>query len=45
MQNECKYCQDEICVNVDCPLRADYCPIIDTPNVCKWEDRRVNNAE
>lgn len=45
MQNECKYCQDEICVNADCPLRADYCPIIDTPDVCKWEDRRVDNAE
>lgn len=36
---ECKYCFDEICVNADSPMCADYCPVSDTPDVCKWEDR------
>lgn len=21
---DCKYCQDEVCVNADCPMCADY---------------------
>ena len=33
----CKYCVDEVCVNADCPLCADYCPVIDVPGVCKYE--------
>lgn len=37
--NKCEYCIDEICVNADCPMCADYCPVYDTPNVCKWEKR------
>ena len=36
---KCKWEQDEVCVNADCPLCADYCPVIDTPGVCKHEDR------
>ena len=36
---ECKWCKDEFCVNADCPLVADYCPVPDTPDVCKWEER------
>lgn len=38
MANECKYCLDnEVCVHPDCPL--DVCCLINTPNVCKFEDR------
>lgn len=37
--HECVYCMDEICVNADCPMCADYCPISDTPDVCKYEER------
>ncbi|MBQ8766073.1 MAG: hypothetical protein IJZ16_04655 [Clostridia bacterium] len=37
--SECKNCVDEICVNTDCPLRADYCPVPNDPDVCKWEER------
>ena len=37
--NDCKYCLDEICVKADCPMVADYCPVPDTENVCKWEER------
>ena len=36
---DCKWCQDEVCVNADCPLCADYCPLIATPGVCRFEER------
>ena len=37
---ECKWMKNEFCVNHDCPMRADYCPLPDYPGVCKFEDRR-----
>lgn len=37
--SNCKWEQDEVCVNADCPLCADFCPVIDTPGVCRFEDR------
>ena len=36
---ECRYCKDEFCVNADCPMRADYCPVVDHPGVCRYEER------
>ena len=42
---ECKWCKDEFCVNADCPMRADYCPVPDIPDVCKWEEREVSENE
>ena len=36
---ECKYCIDEICVNADCPMRADYCPVPNDEGVCRYEER------
>lgn len=36
---KCKFEQDEICVNADCPLCADFCPVRDTSGVCKFEER------
>lgn len=45
MPNECIYNQDEICVNANCPLLGDFCPLRYTPDVCKWEDRSIDNAE
>lgn len=36
---KCKWEQDEVCVNASCPLCADFCPVIDTPGVCRFEDR------
>ena len=36
---ECKYNQDEFCVNADCPMRGDYCPVPDIEFVCKYEGR------
>jgi hypothetical protein len=38
----CRYCKDEFCVNDQCPLRADYCPVPDTPGVCRYEERVKN---
>lgn len=38
----CKWEDKEtgICVNADCPMCCDYCPIpYDIPGVCKYEDR------
>lgn len=36
---ECKWYKDEFCVNDACPLCADYCPVPNDPDVCKWEER------
>lgn len=35
----CKWNLDEICTNADSPKRADYCPVPDTPWVCRYENR------
>lgn len=43
--SKCEYCIDEICVNDDCPVCADYCPVYATPDVCKWEKRKENKNE
>lgn len=40
MPGGCKWCMDEICVNADCPLCADYCPVPNDPEVCRYEDRK-----
>ena len=37
--DDCKWMQDEVCVNADCPMRADFCPVPDTEGVCRFEDR------
>ena len=42
---DCKWMQDEICVNADCPMCADYCPVPDIPGVCRFEEREVTMAE
>ena len=43
---DCKYCQDEVCVNADCPMRADFCPVPDIPGVCRFEEREeAKNAK
>ena len=41
---DCKWMQDEICVNADCPMRADYCPVADNEGVCKFEDRTADSV-
>lgn len=39
MANECLHMQEEICVNANCPVCCDFCPVADTPGVCRYEDR------
>ena len=43
----CKYCHgDEVCVNADCPVCCDFCPVPDIPGVCRYEEREeAKNAK
>lgn len=45
MIDECKWMQDEVCVNADCPACADYCPVANTPDVCTYEERGNSDAQ
>lgn len=36
----CAYNKDEFCTNGQCPMCADYCPVPDTEDVCKYEERK-----
>ena len=45
MLDDCKWMQDEVCVNADCPACADYCPVANTPGVCKYEERGNSDAQ
>lgn len=40
----CKYNIDEICVNADCPYRADYCPCYEDDSICKFRADKEKNA-
>lgn len=31
--------ETEVCVNDACPMYCDFCPVVDTPDVCRYEDR------
>lgn len=37
--SDCKWMKDEVCVNADCPMCCDYCPVVDVPGVCRFEER------
>ena len=34
----CKWMEDEVCVNSDCPAVADFCPVVNHPGVCRYEE-------
>lgn len=40
----CKWLQDEICVNGDCPAVADFCPVVNHPGVCRYEEMDENKG-
>ena len=42
---DCKYCQDEVCVNAECPMCSDFCPVPDIPGVCRFEEREEHNEQ
>ena len=35
----CNWCHNEMCVNDECPMRGDYCPVPDIVGVCMHEER------
>lgn len=35
----CKYNNDEICTNDQCPAYADYCPVPNIEGVCAYENK------
>lgn len=38
--SKCEYCIDEVCVNADCPLCADFCPVPDDDTgICSFKKR------
>ena len=45
MPAECKWMKDEICVNADCPMCCDFCPVPDIEGVCRYEDREDGGAD
>ena len=43
---ECRWMADnEICCNSECPMCADYCPVMYTEGVCRFEDRLHENTK
>ena len=43
--DDCKWMQDEVCVNADCPMCCDFCPVADVPGVCRFEEREDVNEQ
>lgn len=43
--SKCKWEQDEVCVNAECPVCADFCPVMNYPGVCRFEERVEEDAE
>lgn len=41
----CKWLKDEVCVNSDCPAVADFCPVVNHPGVCRYEEMDENKIE
>lgn len=41
--NKCKWCYDEVCVNSDCPMCTEYCPLDNFPGVCRFEERNESS--
>lgn len=39
----CYWLQDEVCTNDKCPVCCDFCPVVNYPGVCRYEERGVNN--
>lgn len=40
---KCKWEQDEVCVNADCPVCADFCPVTHYPEICKFAEKEQEN--
>ena len=40
----CKWLKDEVCVNSDCPAVADFCPVVNHPGMCRYEEMDENKC-
>ena len=40
----CKWLKDEVCVNSDCHAVADFCPVVNHPGVCRYEEMDENKT-
>ena len=44
--SRCEYCIDEVCVNADCPMCADFCPVPDEDEgICRFEKRVTSTGK
>ena len=44
---DCKWLSDddqEICCNGECPAAADFCPCVNHPGVCRYEEAKEDNT-
>ena len=41
----CKWLKDEVCVNSDCPAVAEFCPVVNHPGMCRYEEMDENKIE
>ena len=41
-EGKCKWCKDGICVNDKSPCVTNYCPVVNTPQLCKYADMELN---
>jgi NTP pyrophosphatase (non-canonical NTP hydrolase) len=39
----CNWIADEFCTNHDCPYVADFCPVTDSPEICKYAEKIHND--
>ena len=37
-EGKCKWCKGEVCVNDKCPVVADFCPVVGTPQLCRYAE-------
>ncbi len=40
----CKYYSDEFCTNDSSPCVADYCPVVQYPELCKYREQEDDSA-
>jgi hypothetical protein len=41
-EKHCKWYNDEFCTNGDSPCVADYCPVVEYPELCKFRETEVD---
>ena len=43
-RKHCKWYNEEMCTNVDSPCVADYCPVVQYPELCKYREPTIPQA-